>query len=152
MPHDSDEKPTPAPEAARAPTFDFDDLPRVRPVFMFTPNQRAGEPATQEPATAPSRETGPEFDTDNVPRVRPQFRLRPHDLPGTSAPREPAPVAQKRTGEDWRAATLAQRANESPPRGEKPTGESEAALRAFLDTGEAETENRSAKDDEDQPG
>ena len=52
--------------------------------------------------------------------------------------RAPVPSPRKTTGQDWRAQTLAERANQPPPRAEEPAGESEAALRAFLDTAEAE--------------
>ena len=111
MPHDRDKKPTPAPEAA--PAFDPDRLPRLRPAFMLTPDDRPAKPAPRKPA--------------------------------------PAPVPRKRTGEDWRARTLAERANESPPRAEEPARESQAALRAFLDAAEAEAqiETPLAEDEQD---
>ena len=65
MPQDRDEKPGPA--AKVAPRFDFDDLPRVRPVFILTPEERGAQPAPQKPATAPSNETSFERDPENVP-------------------------------------------------------------------------------------
>ena len=107
MPHDSNEKPTPAPEAAPAPTFDFDDLPRVRPVFMLTPDERTAKPAPQKPESTPEEQaTGsgegegptpppapapaPAFDFDNLPRLRPNFFLTPDDPPGNPTPQRPA--------------------------------------------------------------
>ena len=153
MPHDRDEKPTPAPEAA--PAFDPDRLPRSRPNFMLTPDEPGANRTLQEPAPAPARETAPEFDPDNLPRVRAQFRLTPDDLAGKRAARKPAPAPapRKRTGQDWRARTLAQRADESPPRAEEPASESQTALRAFLEAGEAEPELEAplAEDEQDRP-
>ena len=152
MPHDSDDKSAPEPEGAAV--FDLDRLPRVRPRFLLTPDEPGTKRARQEPAPEQAGETTPEFDPDSLPRVRPQFRLRTDDLAGKRAPRKPAPAAPKRTGEDWRAGTLAKRANESPPRAEEPASESQAALRAFLEAGEAEAriETPLAEDEQDRLG
>ena len=87
---------TPEPEGAAV--LDLDRLPRVRPVFMLTPDDPPAKPAPQKPAPAPTRETAPEFDTDNLPLLRSQFRLTPDDLAGKRAPSEPAPGGPK---EDW---------------------------------------------------
>ena len=112
MPHDHDEKP-PAAEAPAA--FDFNKLPRVRPKFFLTPDDPPGKPAPQKPVPAPVREPAPEFDPDILPRVRPQFRVTTDDLGARRALRKPAPAPspRKTTGEDWRAQTLAQRANQA---------------------------------------
>ena len=148
MPHD--EKP-PAPDAT--PAFDFNNLPRVRPVFMLTPDDPPGEPAQHKPAPAQAGETAPEFDPDILPRVRPQFRVTTDDLGAKRALQKPAPTPspRKTTGEDWRAQTLAQRATQPPPRADEPASESESALRAFLDTDEADahSEAPSAEDEQD---
>ena len=153
MPHDRDEKP-PAPDAT--PAFDFNNLPRVRPAFMLTPDDPPGEPAQHKPAPAQAGETAPEFDPDILPLVRPSFRVTTNDLGAKRALRKPAPAPspRKTTGEDWRAQTLAQRANQPPPRADKPARESEAALRAFLDTGEAEAQSgaQPGEDEQDPAG
>ena len=153
MPHDRNEKPAPA--AKVAPTFDFDDLPRVRPVFILTPEERGAQPAPQKPATATSNETSFERDLENVPQVRPKFRVRTDELGKKRSGQKsaPAPSSRKIPGGDWRASTLAKRANESPVQAEEPARESEAALRAFLDTAEAEPQLEAplAKDEQDRP-
>lgn len=153
MPQDRDEKPGPA--AKVAPRFDFDDLPRVRPVFILTPEERGAQPAPQKPATATSNETSFERDPENVPQVRPKFRVRTDELgkKRTLLKSASTPAPRKTTGEDWRARTLAERANEPPPQAEEPTRESEAALRAFLDTAEAEPQLEAplAKNEQDRP-
>ena len=122
---------------------------------MLTPDDPPGEPAQQKPAPAQAGETAPEFDPDILPLVRPSFRVTTDDLGAKRALRKPAPAPspRKTTGEDWRAQTLAQRANQPPPRADKPARESEAALRAFLDTAEAEAqiETPLAEDDQDRP-
>ena len=143
---------TPKPEGAAV--LDLDRLPRVRPAFMLTPDDPPGKPTPQEPTPAQAGETVSEFDPNILPRVRPAFRITTNKPWAESTLQKPAPAPspRKTTGKDWRAQTLAERANKPPPRAEEPARESESALRAFLDTGEAETENRSAKDDEDQPG
>ena len=79
------------PEREGAAVLDLDRLPRVRPVFMVTPDDPPGEPAPQEPAPAPARETTPEFDPDTRARgasvsVQDEFRLR-----------NPAPVSMCQT-------------------------------------------------------
>ena len=144
MPHDHDEKPPP-PDAP--PAFDFNNLPRVRPKFFLTPDDPPGEPAPEKPA--------PEFDQNILPRVRPAFRVITGKLGAKPTLQKPAPAPspRKTTGEDWRAQTLAQRANQPPARADEPARESEAALRAFLDTGEAEAqiETPLAEDDQDRP-
>ena len=144
MPHDRDEKRA-APEAA--PAFDFDSLPRVRPKFFLTPDDPPGEPAPEKPA--------PEFDPDILPLVRPTFRVTTDKLGAKRARQKPAPAPspRKTTGEDWRAQTLAERANKPPARAEEPAGESQGALRAFLEAGEAEAqiETPLAEDDQDRP-
>ena len=154
MPHDHDEKPAPAPELPAA--FDFNDLPRVRPKFFLTPDDPPGKPAPQESAPAQAGERAPEFDPDILPLVRPSFRVTTDDLGAKRVLRKPAPAPspRKTTGEDWRAQTLAQRANQPPPRADKPARESEAALRAFLDTAEAEAQSETplAEDAKEPPG
>ena len=150
-------KPAPTPPPEAAPAFDFDNLPRLRPNFFLTPDDPPGKPAPQKPATGPARETALEFDPDNLPRVQPRFRVRTDKL---GAKRKlqatvpaPVPAPRKMPGGDWRARTIAQRANESPPRVEEPVSESQAALRAFLEAGEAEPELETPldKDEQDRP-
>ena len=152
MPQDRDEKP-PALEAPAA--FDFNTRPRWRSKLFPAPDGPPAESAPQKPVPAPARETAPEFDTDNLPLLRPQFRLTPDDLGAKRALRKPAPASapRKMPKEDWRAQTLAERANQPPPRAEEPAGKSEAALRAFLDTAEAEAQSETplAEDEQDGP-
>lgn len=107
MARDRDEKPGPAPEAP--PAFDFNDLPRVRPKFFLTPDDPPGEPAPEKPA--------PELNPDILPLVRPTFRVTTGKLGAKRALQKPAPAPspRKTTGEDWRAQTLAERANQPPP-------------------------------------
>ena len=142
---------TPEPEGAAV--LDLDRLPRVRPVFMPTPDDPSEKPVPQKPAPAQAGETAPEFDPDILPRVRPQFRVTTDDLGAKRALQKPAPTPspRKTTGEDWRAQTLAQRATQPPPRADEPASESESALRAFLDTDEADahSEAPSAEDEQD---
>ena len=127
----------------------------MRPVFILTPEERGAQPAPQKPATATSNETSFERDPENVPQVRPKFRVRTDELgkKRTLLISASTPAPRKTTGEDWRARTLAERANEPPPQAEEPTRESEAALRAFLDTAEAEPQLEAplAKDEQDRP-
>ena len=153
MPHDPDEKP-PTPEAP--PAFDFNKLPRWRSKLFPTPDDPPEKPVPQKPAPAQAGETAPEFDPDILPLVRPSFRVTTNDLGAKRALRKPAPAPspRKTTGEDWRAQTLAQRANQPPPRADKPARESEAALRAFLDTGEAEAQSgaQPGEDEQDPAG
>ena len=151
MPRDPNEKPAPAPEATSG--FDPNTRPRWRSKLFPAPDGPAAESAPQKPGPAAARETAPEFDPDILPRVRPQFRLTPDDLGAKRALRKPppAPSPRKTTGEDWRAKTLAQRANQLPPRADEPASESESALRAFLDTDKADahSEAPSAEDEQD---
>ena len=100
--------------------------------------------------------------------ARTSARVRPRHPPACTAP--PSGVTAGRPGgrnaqlskpgraqgareEDWRrlasAGTLAQRANESPPRAEEPASESQAALRAFLEAGEAEAQIETPLAEED---
>ena len=113
-------------------------------------------PRDRDKKPAPTPEPAPTFDPDTLPRVRPNFLLTPDDPRAKPAPRKPAPAPapRKTTGEDWRARTLAERADEPPPRAEEPARESQAAFRAFLDTAEAEPELEAplAKDGQDRPG
>ena len=145
---------TPEPEGAAV--LDLDKLPRVRPVFMLTPDDSPGKPAPQKPATAASNETSFERDPENVPRVRPKFGVRTDKLGGRRTLQKPAPTPapRKTTGEDWRAGALAERANEAPVQAEEPARESEAALRAFLDAPEAEAQSETplAEDEQDPAG
>ena len=152
MPHDPDEKPAPPVEATSA--FDPDTRPRWRSKLFPAPDGPPAEAAPQKPGPPPARETAPEFNPDILPLVRPSFRLTTDDLGTKRAASKPAPSAPKTTGEDWRAQTLAERANEPPPRAEEPAGKSQAALRAFLDTAEAEAQSETplAEDDQDRPG
>ena len=154
MPQDGDKKPTPPPEAPAA--FDFNTRPRWRSKLFPTPDDPPQNPAPQEPAPAPARETAPEFDPDIVPRVRPAFRVTTDDLGAKRALEKPAPAPspRKTTGKDWRAQTLAERANKPPPRAEESAGKSQAALRAFLDTGEADAQSETplAEDERKRPG
>ena len=140
MPHDPDEKPPPPAETP--PAFDFNTRPRWRSKLFPAPDGPPAESAPQKPVPAPARETAPEFDTDNLPLLRPQFRLTPDDLGAKRTLQKPAPTPspRKTTGEDWRAQTLAQRANQPPPRADEPASGSESALRAFLDTDEADAQ------------
>ena len=139
MPHDRDEKP-PAPDAT--PAFDFNNLPRVRPAFMLTPDDPPGKPAPEKPA--------PEFDPNILPLVRPAFRVTTGKLGARPTLQKPAPAPppRKTTGEDWRAQTLAERANKPPARAEEPAGEGQAALRAFLEAGEADAQSETPLADE----
>ena len=150
MPHDDDEKP-PAPDAP--PAFDFNTLTRWRSKLFPAPDDPPAEAAPEKPAPAPQRGSAPEFDPDILPLVRPSLRVTTDDLGAKRALRKPAPAPspRKTTGEDWRAQTLAQRANQPPPRADEPASESESALRAFLDTGEADahSEAPSAEDEQD---
>ena len=152
MPHDPDEKP-PAPEAP--PAFDFNKLPRWRSKLFPTPDDPPEKPVPQKPAPAQAGETAPEFDPDILPLVRPTFRVRTDKLGAKRALRKPAPAPspRKTTGEDWRAQTLAERANKPPARAEEPAGKSQAALRAFLDTTEADAQSETplAEDDQGRP-
>ena len=142
---------TPEPEGAAV--LDLDRLPRVRPVFMLTPDDPPGKPAPQKPATAASNETSFERDPENIRQVRPKFRVRTDKLGvrRTLQKPTPTPAPRKTTGEDWRAQTLAERANEAPVQAEEPARESEAALRAFLDAPEAKAqiETPLAEDEQD---
>ena len=135
--------------------MDLDRLPRVRPVFMLTPDEPPGKPAPQKPATAASNETPLERDPENVPRVRPKFRVRTDKLGAGGALQKPAPApaARKMPREDWRSNALAERANEPRPQAEEAASESQAALRAFLNTTEAEgqIETPLAEDEQDPP-
>ena len=139
MPHDRDEKP-PAPDAT--PAFDFNNLPRVRPAFMLTPDDPPGKPAPEKPA--------PEFDPNILPLVRPAFRVTTGKLGARPTLQKPAPAPppRKTTGEDWRAQTLAERANKPPARAEEPASEGQAALRAFLEAGEADAQSETPLADE----
>ena len=145
---------TPEPEGTAV--LDLDRLPRVRPVFMLTPDDPPGKPPPQKPATAASNETSFERDPENVPRVRPKFRVRTDKLGAgrTLQKPAPAPAARKMPREDWRSSALAERANEPRPRAEEPASESQAALRAFLNTTEAEgqIETPLAEDEHNGPG
>ena len=139
MPHDRDEKPPP-PNAP--PAFDFNKLPRWRSKLFPAPDDPPAEPAPLKPVPAPEEgaavagegeksptpapETAHVFDLDSLPRVRPNVFVTPDDRPGGAAPRKPTPTPaltpRKTTGQDRRARTLAERANEPPPRVEEPPG------------------------------
>ena len=130
----------------QAPPLAVEAIPHTR-----RPTGKTG--AAEACTSASGRETAPEFDPDILPRVRPQFRVTTDDLEAKRALQKPAPTPspRKTTGEDWRAQTLAQRANQAPPRADEPASESESALRAFLDTDKANahSEAPSAEDEQD---
>ena len=145
---------TPEPEGATV--LDLDRLPRVRPAFMLTPDDPPAKTAPQKPAPAQAGETVSEFGPDILPLVRPTFRVTSGKLGAKRTMQKPAPAPspRKTTGEDWRAQALAQRANQPPPRVEESAGESQAALRGFLEAGKAEAQSETplAEDDQDRPG